>query len=681
MDEQAIETSIADKLKDAVSFSNSNIATKHETALKYYKRAYLPGDDKIKGRSKWVSPEVQQRVDWSVASMIRIFDSPENVCEFLPFGPEDEAIARQQTSVVNWILKTKNSHLSFLQPWLQNGFICGLGIVTAEFTTETVEGLPRTFKGIPDAQLLVFDQQEEAGQIVIDSASKPYLNEAGISVRDLKIRNVRRNPVFNVLSVAPEDFIISRDAKIDPETGGIAAKLQGHRKIVSKATLLEMGYDADKVSQIAFASSKSDGIALERSKDLEGDQGVNGDDVEVFVVYCKMKIDQKKARHYRFTMAGGIEKPVLLDYEETTRLYPYAPFVPFPQADTLFSMGIADKIGDDHVLTTRIQRAMIDDLHSHVNPTKIVNPDAVNLDDLLNVHPGSIVRSSDPTGGISYSIPPFSGADAMPVLANLSTSLDFTTGVGPQMVSLNASDLQNATATAVNQRNNSSQLLVEMISRYFADTGYAYLIRIVIDQLLQKPEEAQAFIARLTNNFVAIDEFSPELDTTTSVAFGVMSRDQSAAALNNLLAQQMQAMQAGLPIVNAQTIYNTLAKLSETAGFKNSSLFFVDPSTLPPPPPPQPPIDPNAGLIEMEKVKAQLKAQSDEADRNFEMQKLVAQLQQQQSEFNDQMELKTKQLEQDYLLKLMELDKKYSQQTEPRNDLSQMMIEVPNEQY
>lgn len=681
MDEQDIETSIAFKLKDAVNFSNSNIAAKQETALRYYKRAYLPGDEKIKGRSKWVSPEVQQRVDWSVASLIRIFDSPENVCEFLPFGPEDEAIARQQTSVVNWILKTKNSHLSFLQPWLQNGFICGLGIVTAEFTTETVEGLPRTFKGIPDAQLLAFDQQEEAGQIVIEEASKPYLNEAGISVRDLKIRTVRRNPVFNVLSVAPEDFIISRDAKIDPETGGIAAKLQGHRKIVSKATLLEMGYDADKVSQIAFASSKNDGIALERSKDLDGDQGVSGDDVEVFVVYSKMKFDKKKARHYRFTLAGGVEKPVLLDYEETTRFYPYAPFVPFPQADTLFSMGIPDKIGDDHVLLTRIQRAVIDDLHSHVNPTKVVNPDSTNLDDLLNQHPGSIVRSSDPTGGISYSIPPFAGGDAMPVIATLSNSLDFTTGVGPQMVSLNASDLQNATATAVNQRNNSSQLLVEMISRYFADTGYAYLIRIVIDQLLQKPEEAQAFIARLTNHFVPIDEFTPELDVVASVAFGVMSRDQSAASLNNLLAQQMQAMQSGLPIVNAQTIFNTLAKLAETSGFKNSSLFFVDPSTLPPAPPPPPPVDPNAGLIEMEKVKAQLKAQSDEADRNFEMQKLVAQLQQQQSEFNDQMELKTKQLEQEYLLTLMELDKKYSQQNTPGNDLPHMMIEVPNEQY
>lgn len=99
-DEKAIENSIATKLKDAVNFSNSNIASKHETALKYYKRAYLPGDEKIKGRSRWVSPEVQQRVDWSVASMIRIFDSPENVCEFLPFGLKTKlsAVNRRKSS-------------------------------------------------------------------------------------------------------------------------------------------------------------------------------------------------------------------------------------------------------------------------------------------------------------------------------------------------------------------------------------------------------------------------------------------------------------------------------------------------------------------------------------------------------------------------------------------------------
>lgn len=304
MDEQEITTAIAVKLRDSVNFSNSNIASKSENGLKYYKRSYLPGDDKIKGRSKWVSPEIQQRVDWMTASLVRIFDAPKEVVEFLPFGPEDEAIARQQSDVVCWVLRVKNSHLSFLQPWIQNGLINGVGIVTAEFTTDTLESLPRLIKGVSLEQLVMFDQQEEAGQIIIEQAGKPYTNELGLELRDLKIRTIRKIQNFNILSVPPEDFIISKDARFSVETGGIQAKLQGHRKIVSKADLIAMGYDADKVAKIPLASNKSDGIALERTRDLDGEQGVSGDDVETFVVYCKMKIDGK-ARHYRFTLGGG----------------------------------------------------------------------------------------------------------------------------------------------------------------------------------------------------------------------------------------------------------------------------------------------------------------------------------------------------------------------------------------
>ncbi|TWF46314.1 portal protein [Neorhizobium alkalisoli] len=209
------------------------------------------------------------------------------------------------------------------------------------------------------------------------------------------------------------------------------------------------------------------------------------------------------------------------------------------------------------------------------------------------------------------------------------------------------------TATAANQRTNASQLLVESISRHYAESGYKYLTKIIVSLLIEKPEEAQAFLMRLTNNAIPIDEFSPELDAATSVAFSVMSRDQSTASLTNLLAQQMQAMQAGMPFVQQQHIYETLSRLAETAGFKNTSLFFADPATLPPPPPPPPPVDPNASIVEIEKLKASLKAQSDEADRQFQMQKITAEL-----------DLKRVELQQEFDLKRIELELKYAKPIE-----------------
>jgi len=115
----------------------------------------------------------------------------------------------------------------------------------------------------------------------------------------------------------------------------------------------------------------------------------------------------------------------------------------------------------------------------------------------------------------------------------------------------------------------------------------------------------------------------------------------------------MAMFQAGLPVVNPPTIYSSLQKLAETAGFKNTSLFFVDPSTLPPPPPPQPPIDPSQGIVEVEKLKASLKAQADQADQQFQMSKLALEL-----------DLKRDQMAQDFELKRAEIQAKYSAQVQ-----------------
>jgi Tfp pilus assembly major pilin PilA len=666
MTEDNILKKIQSQLKDAVKFSNSNIAKKQEEGLKQYKRALLTGDSKLKS-SVWVSPEVQQRVDFMTASLIKIFDSHESVVEFLPNGPEDEPVARQMNQTVNFVMKTKNSHLSYLHPWLQNGLVTGLGIVTCEFDVQTEESIPRLVKGIPNEQLAQFTQQEEAGQIVIESASKPKTNELGIETRDLKIRTVKRVPTFNILSVAPEDFIVSKDAKFSEE-GGISAKLQGHKKFLGKSTLISMGFDEAKVKSIPLASDKNEGIALERSRDLDGSQGVSGDDVEVYCVFAKLTLDDKKARHYRIVLAGDLDSPTLLDYDECSRFYPYACFVPFPIADTLFGLGIPDKIGDDFALHSKMNRALIDNLHRHVNPQMIVNESTTNMDDVLNRTVGSVIRSDDPTGGISYNVAPFVGADAVPVIDRLSASMDYTTGVGPQMMALNASDLQNTTATAASQRANSSQLLVEMVSRIFADTGYKYLTKIVVQALIDKPEEAQELVSRLTNQFVPIDQFQPEFDVGTSVGFSVMSRDQSTSSLMNLLGQQTQLMGGPTQIVSPQNIYSTLVKLFEAQGFKNTAMFLTNPASLPPPPPNPPPPPTEAEITAQSyRLQAELKAQQDEAQRQFEMQKFVY-----------EMDLKRDQMAQDFALRDAEITAKYNAQIDTaRLKLEQSMPRDP----
>ncbi|WP_421423436.1 portal protein [Agrobacterium rosae] len=697
VDESKLTNQIARMVRDAVGFSATNIENKMEQALSLYKREALDGDDKFSGRSKWVSPDVMERVDWSVAQCIRVFDSSNKVVEFLPNGPEDEPLAEQQTMAVNFIARSKNSHVAFLEPWLKNGFITGLGITMVDFKSYSEEGMIETLKGVADEQLVQITQDEADGNNIIEKVGEPYsaplppelqglIQQQRLppeamemaaqfvpQVRDLQIRKIRKQRQMVIKNLRPEDFIVSKDASFDQQTGGICAKVQGHKRVVGRASLIEQGFDKEKVEKIVGAHDRHEGISLVRSERTDYDEGVSDveDDVTVYEIFTFIAIDSDKRRHYRITLAGDIESsPVLLDYTETSKYYPYAAFCPFPMPNTLFGHGIADRIGDDQILLSKMQRGVIDSLHKSVHPTQVINPDVTNVDDALNIHPGSIIRSSDPTGGITYNTVPFTGASALPIMDQIRQSIDFTTGVGGGMMAVNASDLQNTTATATSQRANSAQLLIELICRHFADTGYRYLFKIIVDLLVQFPEDAEAFIKRLTDQYerIKVDEWDPDMDVTATIAFGVMNKDFNAAMLQNILGQQMQLLQSGMPIVQPQNIYNTLTKMAENAGFKNAGAFWVDPSTLPPPPPPAPPVDPNAGLIEIEKVKAQLKAESDQQKAQIDLLKLRIEDDRKRDEMIQSFSLKFAELEAKYSAQL-DIAKIQMAQAEQRNDV------------
>lgn len=684
IDEDALVNSIAKAVQEAVGVSSANIAVKQEEALKLYMREPFPTDKKGDGKSKWVSSDVQERTDWATSQLIRVFDNQQQVVSFAPNEPSDQAIADQMTEVCNFVVRSKNSHVAMLAPWVKNGFLTGLGITMVELKRVREESLPEILKGQTDQQLVERVAEEEAGKIIIEERGEPYDASAQPpapdmppelamlaaqmqpKVRDLKIRRVSEKPQINICNLPPEDFIVSKDADIDQQTGGIRARLQGHKRIIGRSELIELGFEEKKVAAIPSADSETDGMALQRSKETDHDDGVGDveDDVLIYEVYTRMAVDGGKRRHYRFVLGGDLtNKPVLLHREEVSKFYPYAAFVPYPIPNTLFGQGMVDRVGPTQRLTTQIVRAQHNNLNKVIDPIVVANPDVTRPDDLLNLHPGKVIRSEDPTGGLSFIQPPFVAMQAQPIIDNLKTELDYTTGVGGALASVNASDLQNTTATANAQRASSQQMLVEQICRHFADTGYRYLFRILVDLFTSNPEDAQAYITRLTGKFtpLRIDAWDPDMDVTANVAFGVTDKIGNAANLNALLGLQQTLQPMGL--ANAQTIYHTATRLAENAGEKNSAAFFVDPSTLPPPPTEQPP--PPNPLVQAEEVKATAAAAENEKDRQLKI--ALAELDDRRSRERD---------EQEFRLKAMELELKFKAQV----DVARIEAEVAAQQ-
>jgi hypothetical protein len=130
----------------------------------------------------------------------------------------------------------------------------------------------------------------------------------------------------------------------------------------------------------------------------------------------------------------------------------------------------------------------------------------------------------------------------------------------------------------------------------------------------------------MRNKWIEIDprEWKDRNDLSISVGLGAGNKDQQLAHLMSIITMQKEAIQIGL--TSPEKIYNSLAKLTQNAGFKNPQEFWTNPSDNPQGQQP-PQEDPNDKLIQGQLAIEQQKAQS---DMQLSQQKAQAQLAQEQ---------------------------------------------------
>jgi hypothetical protein len=90
---------------------------------------------------------------------------------------------------------------------------------------------------------------------------------------------------------------------------------------------------------------------------------------------------------------------------------------------------------------------------------------------------------------------------------------------------------------------------------------------------------------RLRGEFVEYDpnEWRDSYDTTINVGLGTGDREQQMLYLNQILGQQMTMIQGGLGniIVTEKQVFNTVSRMVEAAGYKNTGDFWTNPEQAP----------------------------------------------------------------------------------------------------
>lgn len=615
----------------------------------------------VEGRSKVVSTDVADTVEWMLPSLLKIFTAGDTVVEFTPRQQDDEEAAKQATDYVNYVFYRQNPGFQLIYTWFKDALIERVGVLKVSWDTST-EDVRETYQGLTDQQLAMLAQDKQV-EIVEHTAQPDPMAAAQMQaappppgqlpqpvpmLHDVVVTRSKPKNRVRIDAVPPEEFLISREAKTVHE-----AAFVGHRLERTISDLKAAGYkNVDDIGNDGDAAGALNAERIERrSYDDEqayafGMADSAGDDSQrwVWVTECYLRCDRNGdgvAELLKVVRAGG----VILEECECD-VSPFVALCPIPLPHRFFGLCPADQAIEPQKLKTSLWRASLDGLYHSINGRTFAVDDQVNMDDLLTSRPGGVVRVKQPgaVGPLMEGKPDLGAAQAMMEYAD--TAKENRTGF-TRYSQGNSADSLNKTATGINVITNRSDSRVELIARVFAETGFQDLFKLVLKLVSQHQD--QATVARINGKWVNFDprEWRNQFDFTVNVGLGTGNKDQQVQHLMTLLQTQQQLAPLGL--VDPQHAYRAAAKLVEFLGFKQPELFFVDPSTKPPAPPAPPPpevlkqqADQQAkqAEIQMRQQEQQAKLQADIARFQMEQQKAVAEIQLQRERLEAEIALK-----------------------------------------
>jgi hypothetical protein len=671
MDDTELQSLVAQQINDAVDYIDSTIAPDREKATRYYLGE--PFGDEEDGRSQFISLDVRDTVRQIMPQLMRVFFGSERAVEYIPVTPEDVEFAEQATDYVNDIVlgQDNEAFLAFYSAF-KDALIRKSGVIKG-WWEETTEVESRRFTDLDENQLTLLVDDEDVDVVEKEEKTEqtgdPEMPE--IKLYDVRINRKSKSGKIRLAAIPPEELIVSREARSLED-----AVLVAHRTSKTVSDLVSLGHDYDEV--LALAGGDNDDTNLEAQARSPG--GVDWGDtvptdpamrrVPYIEAYVRVDKDDDGIAELRRVCTAGAGRKVLSD--EAWDDQPFALFCPDPEPHEVFGLSAADNVMDIQRVKSRVIRDMLDSLQQSIFPRTAIVEGQVNLDDALNTEIGSVIRVRAP-GMLQPFAMPFVGQSAYPILGYLDEVKESRTGVSKASMGLDADALQSTTRAAVQATVSASQGQMELIARIMAETGAKTVFRNILRLLIRNQDRAR--MVRLRNRWVPIDprDWNSGMDVSIRVALGRGS-DSDRMQFLTAMADKQESLMArfGLdnPLVSLTEYRQTLASMSEIAGFKDASRFFKEIDPNQPAAPPQPPApDPIMMQMQIEKLKTdsqiqinqaklQMDGQSKQQDAQLAVQKLQAEIQIKEADMAARLELEKQKLQAELALKEMELQLK-----------------------
>lgn len=671
MDDGKLKSILENEIDNAIGYLDSETTEARTKALEYYLRQ--PYGNEVEGRSQIVTGEVAEAIDGALPQLIRVFTQSDDIVRFEPKHPGDEEGAKQATDYCNWVFYSQNPGFTILHNWFKDALLQKNGVVKC-YWDEKEDVTKEEYRGLTDDELVMLladGKYEIVAQdtTVLDGG----VGEDGASItmqsHDVIVAKRTQSGSVKIENVPPEEFLISKRARAVADSPFVA-----HRKLLPRSDLIAMDFDPEIVANLpsyndlSFTDERVARYSRGEQPDEEASLDESMQEVEVYEAYLRTDYDGDGVAELRqiFYAGSDILSNVETDYN------PFHSLCPIPIPHKFYGESLADRSMDIQLIKSTVVRQMLDNLYLSNNARVGAVEGQVNLDDLLSVTPGGVVRMKNPQAIVPLNVPSVI-AQAFPMLQYLDDAQSKRTGVSDMQQGLNPDVLQNVTAAAVAASTAAAGGKLELVARIFAETGVKTLFQGILHLLCKYQDKPT--LMRMRGKYIPIDPraWSNEYDVDVSVGLGTGNKAEQMTMLQMVLAKQeaiLQQFGPANPLVSVGQYRNTLGRFIEAAGFADSAEFFkeVTPEIeqqLAQPQQPQP--DPTVqALIQQSQAQiqiAQQKAQADVAaaqqkamaDIELQRQKAAAEIQIQREKAAATLQLKQEELAAEIQLKAAQL--------------------------
>jgi hypothetical protein len=640
MSDDSLLSVVQREVDSALGWTGTRLAERRRYALQQY--FGNPRGDEREGRSQVVTRDVFEQVEWLLPSLMEIFTSGPQVVRFVPKNDDDVQSAEQATAVVNHVFSRENGFM-VLYTMFKDALVQKNGIVKVWFenstqvTFEDYEG-----KNLIELQAVTDDEDYEMRKVTAwhinqQTGEREELNEDSplpenhdpMRVRyDIEGVRYKRSGKIALENVAPEEFIINRDARgLDDPT----CRFVGQRIRTSESQLIAWGHDPELVRRIPSSQSvySTDQDSIIRASQDDSFPLVFSDrkDSErtVYVTESHVLVDRDGdgVSEWWKVVTGGDYAQSLL-HAEPANGHPFVSVTPIPVPHRFHGLSLADVTGDLQEINTTLWRQFLNCAYLATDPRNIVlsrgvgeaAAPMVNLNQLLNAAPGGYIEEYEP-GALRPYEQKSNASEILPALEVHSKMKETRTGISPEAMGINPDSISKHVYGTMVQ-SSAAATRTTLYARIFADTGVKNLFEKIYMLLMQ--HDTRGMTIRLRGEYVHVDptSWATEVDCQVTVGLGHGSKMEKSMNLQTIGEVQKALHEAGLPqMASATNVFNTVSDLVESLGFRSPEQYFTDPSTVEPPEPP-----PDLAQIAVEKaqeiefMRVELKRQEVELKRD-----------------------------------------------------------------